>query len=126
MPVHQAEAGSYPVRQHEVRLVPVVARMRRVGDGRSAPADSGFADDLTALELLAGQIDVDSRRKSIPHVALDALSVEIDVCAEQVAAEQVVNYQRGDVALTTTRVFGRPSIILIRGVQTPGFADCLF
>jgi hypothetical protein len=99
--------------------------MRGVSYGRSALGNRGLADDLAAPELVARQVDVDSRYESVPHVPLDALSVEIDVRPEYLAAEQIVNDQRGDVALTTTRVLGRPSIIFVGRVQTPGFAYCL-
>ena len=99
--------------------------MRGVSYGRSALGNRGLADDLAAPELVAGQVDIDSRYESVPHVPLDALSVEIYVRPEYLAAEQIVNDERGDVALTTTRVLGRPSIIFIGRVQTPGFAYCL-
>jgi hypothetical protein len=85
-----------------------------------------LTDVLASPELIASQVDVDSRCEPVPHVPLDALSVEVYVRREDVPADQVVNDQRGDVALTAARILGRPSIILIRGVQTPGFADCLF
>lgn len=100
--------------------------MRGVSYGRSALGNRGLADDLAAPELVAGQVDVDSRYESVPHVPIDALSVEIYVRPEHLAADQIVNDQRGDVALTATRVLGRPSIIFIGRVQTPGFANCLF
>jgi hypothetical protein len=99
--------------------------MRWVSYGRSALGNRGLADDLAAPELVAGQVNVDSRYESVPHVPLDALSVEIYVRPEYLAAEQIVNDQRGDVALTATGVLGRPSIIFIGRVQTPGFAYCL-
>lgn len=99
--------------------------MRRVGYRRRALGDRRLADDLAPPELVAGQVDVDSRYESVPHVPLDALSVEIHVCPEYLAADQIVDDQRGDVALTATRVLGRPSIIFIGRVQTPGFTNCL-
>ena len=122
----QAKAGSYPIPQHEIRLVPVVARMRRVSYRRSSLSNPRLADDLASSELVARQVDVDSRFESVPHVPLDPLSVEIHVRSEHLAADQIVNDQRRDVALTATRVLRRPSILLIRCVQTPGFANCLF
>ena len=99
--------------------------MRWVSYCRSAVDNRRLADDLPAPELVAGQVNVDSRYESVPHVPLDALSVEIHVRPEYLAANQIVNDERGDVALTTTRVLGRPPIIFLGRVQTPGFADCL-
>ena len=100
--------------------------MRWVSYRRSALGNRRLADDLAPPELVAGQVDVDSRYESVPHVSLEALSVEIHVRPEYLAADQIVNDQRGEVALTATRVLGRPSIIFIGRVQTPGFANCLF
>src|SRR4051794_13577193 len=100
--------------------------MSWVSYGRRALRDPGLTDNLASLELIAGQVDVDSRCEPVPHVPLDALSVEVHVRPEYVPADQVVNDQRGDVALTAARILGRPSIILIGGVHTPGFANCLF
>src|SRR5581483_4886851 len=126
VPLCQAETASYAFRQQQVCLVPVVARMRRFGDGGCAPAHSRLADGFSSSELLARQVDVDSRRESIPHMALDALTVEIDIRAEDVAAEQVLNDERSDVALATARILGCPPIILVRRVETPGVADRTF
>ena len=53
---------------------------------------------------------------------LDPLTGEIDIRAEDVAAEQVLNDERGDVALATTRILGCPPVILVGRVETPSAA----
>jgi hypothetical protein len=122
IPLCHAKAASYSLRQQEVRLVAVITRMRGVSDRSCALADSWPADGLPSPELLAGQINVDSRSESIPHMALDPLAVEIDIRAKDVAAEQVLNDKRGDVALATAWVLGCPSITFLCRVETPGVA----
>ena len=99
--------------------------MRWVSYRSSALGDRRLADDLAPPELVAGQVDVEPRHESIPHVPFDALSTEVHISPEHLAADQIVNDQRGDVALTTTRVLGRPAIIFVGRVQAPGFAYCL-
>jgi hypothetical protein len=55
-------------------------------------------------------------------MALDPLSIEIDIRAKDVAAEQVLNDERRDVALATARVLGCPSIVFVCRVEAPGLA----
>jgi len=57
---------------------------------------------------------------------LDALAVETHVGAEHLAAQQIVNDERSDIALTTTRVLGRPAIAFFGRVETPRLAYRLF
>src|ERR1051325_5540473 len=96
--------------------------MRGVSDRRCASAAPWRADGLSASELIPCQIDLDSRNEPVPHMALDPLSIEIDISAEDVAAEQVLNDERRDVALATARVLGCPSVVFLCRVETPGFA----
>ena len=98
--------------------------MRRV-ERRGPVADPRLADDLARPELLARQVDLETRREPVPHVRLDALAVEEHVGGKHVAAEQVVHDERRDVALAATRVVGRPVVLLVGGVEAPGTADRL-
>jgi hypothetical protein len=55
----------------------------------------------------------------------DSLAVEEDVRREQLAAEQIVDDKRRDVALAAARIIRRPVVLLVGGVQAPGVADRL-
>jgi hypothetical protein len=59
-------------------------------------------------------------------VRLDALAVEEDVRREEVTAEQVVDDEGGDVALAAARVLGRPVVLRVSRIQSPGVANRLF
>ena len=54
--------------------------------------------------------------QTVPHVRLDALAVEEHVGREDLSAEQIVDDERRDVALTPARVLGRPVVVLFGGV----------
>ena len=55
-------------------------------------------------------------------MALDPLSIEVDIGAEDVASEHVLDHKSRDVALAATRVLGCPSIVFLGRVETPGRA----
>jgi hypothetical protein len=93
--------------------------------GRALPHPR-FADHFAPPELVASQVYLDPRRKAIPHVPLDALSVEIHVGPEQITADQILNDQGCDVAVTPARVLRRPSIIFFGSIETPCIANSLF
>src|SRR3954468_4499981 len=100
--------------------------MRWVSYRGSAFPHPRLADHLAPPELVPSQIDLDPRRKPVPHVPLDALSVEVHVGPEQIAADQILNDQRRDVAVTPARVLGRPSIIFFGSIEVPCITNRLF
>jgi hypothetical protein len=59
-------------------------------------------------------------------VCFDALTVAKHVCSEELAAEEVVDDQGGDVALTAAGILRRPVVLLVGGVQAPGLTNRLF
>ena len=99
--------------------------MRGVDFGRSRPGRR-LADHRASPELVAREGHLDSGREPVPHVSLDTLAVEEDVCCEDLAAEQVVHDERGDVALAGAGIFRGPVVLRIGGVQAPGLANGLF
>ncbi len=58
-------------------------------------------------------------------MALDPCPVEKDVSGKHVTAEQILNHKRGNVALTTTRVLRRPTVIFVGRIEAPRVADRL-
>jgi len=67
------------VPQHEVLLVPVIARVVRVKLGRTWTGRR-LAKNLTPLELIPREVDLNPRGKAVPHVRLDAFVIEVHVC----------------------------------------------
>jgi hypothetical protein len=59
-------------------------------------------------------------------VCLDPVAVEEDIRREDLAAQQVVDDERRDVALAAARVLGRPLVIRVRSVKAPSVPDRLF
>lgn len=98
--------------------------MRRIHLGRPRPRNR-LADHLAAPKLIASEVDFDPGWEPVPHVRLDAFPVEKDVGSEELATEQVVDDERGDVALPAAWILRRPVVLGVRGVEAPRFADRL-
>jgi len=63
----------------------------RQNRGRGTPADGGFAKDFPVMELLASQVDLDPRRKSVPHMRHDPVAIEEHIGRHELTADEVVN-----------------------------------
>jgi hypothetical protein len=70
---------------------------------------SPWVYELAVLELFARQVELDPARQEIPPVVAVRLRVEAYVPDHQIAAEKVVDNERGDVAVTPRWVGGGPS-----------------
>ena len=78
-------------------------RVRQNGGGRTL-ADRGFTKHLPVTELLAGQVDLDPRRESVPHVRHDPVAIEEHIGRHELTADEVVDDERGHVALSASRI----------------------
>src|SRR5437763_16926583 len=76
------------VREHEVGLVAVVARMLAL-EFRRPFAHRRLADHLAVRELVARQIELDAAGQAVPHVGLHPLAVAEDAGRQELAAEDV-------------------------------------
>lgn len=85
--------------------------MCRVELDRAWPCDR-LPDDLAALELISGQVQLDPRGEPVPHVRLSSLAIEIHTSRAQLASEQVVDHERRDIAVAAAGVLGRPIVVL--------------
>ena len=99
--------------------------MSRIHHGRPRSC-GGLADHLSAPELVTRQVDLDPGREPVPHMRFDPLAVEIHVGRQKFPAQEVVDDQGGDVALTAARILRRPIVFLVGGVEAPGLANGLF
>ena len=100
-------------------------RVRQNGGGR-ALADRGFTKHLPVLELLASQVDLDPRRKSVPHVRHDPVAIEEHIGRQELTADEVVDDERGHVAMSARRIVRRPAVVWIDGVRPPALSDRVF
>ena len=85
-----------------------------------------FLHQFVGTELLAGQVDVDPGQPVPPVEALPRAVGAVHLRHAQVAAEQVVQHQRGRPALPAGGVGRRPARDVGRvlaDVDTPGGAD---
>ncbi|MEI5009309.1 hypothetical protein RB196_20245 [Streptomyces sp. PmtA] len=70
--------------------------------------DPDGGDRLPSPELLAGQIDFETAGKTVPPVVTVLFAVEMHHAEDEVATEQVVDDQRGDVAVPPGRIAAGP------------------
>ncbi|KRV46579.1 hypothetical protein AQ490_11915 [Wenjunlia vitaminophila] len=66
---------------------------------RGAVDDACAADDLVVDELLPGEVEFHAVGEAVPPVVADVLPAVVDLTDDQVAAEEVVDHQGGDVAV---------------------------
>src|SRR4029453_7758332 len=111
--------------EDEVCLVAVVPRMFAVELRRPLP-HRRLPDHLAVRELIARQIEFHAAGKAVPHVRLDPLAVAEDAGGQKLAPEDVLDDERGHIALAARRVLGRPAVVLVRRVATPARSDCVF
>jgi hypothetical protein len=56
------------------------------------------------MELLASEIDLDPRGESVPHVRHDPVAVEEHIGRYEVTADEVMEDERGHIALSASRI----------------------
>src|SRR5436190_23001724 len=88
-----AEVFPNAVREHEVGLVAVVARMLAL-EFRRPFAHRRLADHLAVRELVARQIELDAAGQAVPHVRLHPLAVAEDAGRQKLTAEDVLCDER--------------------------------
>jgi hypothetical protein len=114
-----------PPCQNEVGLVAVISGVFRVEPRRPLP-DGRLSDHLAVSELIPRQINFHASRKPIPHVRFRSLAVAEDVRRQDFSAKDVVQDQRRNVALPARGIARRPSIVLVRRIETPAGSDGAF
>jgi hypothetical protein len=114
-----------PACQNEVGLVAVVPGVLRLKPRRPLP-DGRLSDHLAVSELIPRQINFHASRKPIPHVRFRSLAVAEDVRRQDFSAKDVVQDQRRNVALPARGIARRPSIVLVRRIETPAGSDGAF
>jgi len=86
------------------------------------PQDARLLDHFVVGELVASQVELGPVGQQIPVVhALAAAIAANDVSNQQVAAEQVMDYQRSRPALAAGRIGGGPvsNIDRVTGIESP-------
>ena len=85
-----------------------------------------LAKHFAAPKLFTREVDLHPGREPVPHVRFDPLAVEVDIRGKDLAAEQVVDDERGDVTLAAAGVLRRPVVLRVGRVEAPGTANGLF
>jgi hypothetical protein len=105
-----------------------VPGMRRVGQDRiGCTLDEACpAKHLPFPELLAREVNFDSRGKPVPHVRHDPLTIEEHVRRGQFTADEIVDDETGDIAMALGGVAFRPAVVWIDGVGSPAPSNRVF
>lgn len=94
--------------------------------GRRAGSDQRLAERLSIRELVTGEVDLDPGRKAVPSMRHDAFATEVHVGRYELAAEEIVDNQRRDVAVAARRIVRRPTVVWIDSVRSPASSDRFF
>ena len=94
--------------------------------GRRAGSDQRLAERLSIRELVTGEVDLDPGRKAVPSMRHDAFATEVHVGRYELAAEEIVDNQRRDIAVAARRIVRRPTVVWIDSVRSPASSDRFF
>ena len=84
------------------------------------------AKHLAFRELLAREVDFDSRRESVPHVRHDPLAVEEHVRRDEFTADEIVHDETGHIAMALSGVVLRPAVVRVDCVGPPTLSNRIF